>query len=752
VSAPSRAPGPRDEAKGYLVTPMPPTPFGKYTLIGKLGHGGMAEVNLAVVGGKAGFRKLFVVKRLHAHLEAEPGFVDMFLDEARLAAQLDHPNCVQTVEVGEAEGPTPAGTIHQHFLAMEYLDGQGLERLLRITGQRGDVLPIALSVRMIADALDGLGYAHDLRGYDGTSLGVVHRDVSPQNIFVTYAGVVKLLDFGIAKAESNVVETRTGVVKGKYAYIAPEQALAAPVDRRADLWSMGVVLWEMLTSRRLFKSVNELATLNETLRGEIHAPSRYNPQIPPELDAVVLRALERDVERRYRTATEFKDALEAWLATQREQPDRKAIAALMRERFGDILEQHKERLRECIASVAQDPRSLDRLVLGGASTSQSMETDALTSGSHPGVPGPHASITPTPSPRPRLGLSVSGTHTTSSGTTSSGVTSGMPAMDAIAPRASAPPSSPHPALSSGTLPMHSSSGMRTTSSAEWSATSSPGFPVQPPAGISGAFGNDATTRIPPKRRAPSRSLAWWLVGAAACVVSAVVAIVTWSWMNGASAPEGTVTSLGPLPGPAQGEPSTAQGGPSTPQGEPSTAQGEPSTAQGGPSTAQGGPSTAQGGPAPPQPATGTITGPAPGVTPDPAPTFSDPSAEPLGPTLEEPEVARSGRPRGRRGASAGREPTVPSSAPTPVTPEPPPPTPEPERSPSHGPGYLSLVTSPWTNVTLDGRALGETPLVRVSLPAGTHTLRLRNPEAGIDESYEVTIRSGETTTRRLGLR
>ncbi|GAB4203541.1 MAG: hypothetical protein OHK0013_17730 [Sandaracinaceae bacterium] len=707
MSAPSRAPGPREEAKGYLVTPIPPTPFGKYTLIGKLGHGGMAEVNLAVVGGKAGFRKLFVVKRLHAHLEAEPGFVDMFLDEARLAAQLDHPNCVQTVEVGEAEGPTPTGTIHQHFLAMEYLDGQGLERLLRITGQRGGVLPVAVSVRMIADALDGLGYAHDLRGYDGTPLGVVHRDVSPQNIFVTYAGVVKLLDFGIAKAESNVVETRTGVVKGKYAYIAPEQALAAPVDRRADLWSMGVVLWEMLTSRRLFKSVNELATLNETLRGEIHAPSRYNPQIPPELDAIVLRALQRDVELRYRTANEFKDDLEGWLATLRDQPDRKAIAAVMKERFGDIIELHKERLRECIASVAQDSRSLDRLVLGGAS--QSMETDALVSGSHPGLPGPQASVTPTPSPRPHLGLSVSGTISTSSG-----VTSGMPAINAIAPRASAP----QPAMASGMGPVPSTSGVMTTSSSEWSTTSGQGFPVQPPAGISGAFGGDATTRVPPKRRA-SRSLAWWLVGAAACVVSAVVAIVAWSSMTGgASAPEGIGTSLAPAQGPTP-----------TP-----TAPIPPS-----------------------MPVEGPVTAPvaAPTTTPEgPARTLAaeaEPPAEnaPAGPT--EPE--RTGRQRTRRSGGSSAAPNVTVAPPPPPTaPEPPQPTPEPERAPSHGHGFLSLVTSPWTSVTLDGRPLGETPLVRVSLPAGTHTLRLRNPEAGIDESYEVTIRSGETTTRRLGLR
>src|SRR4051812_1239988 len=272
-----------DETKAYTVAPMPPTAFGKYVLIGKLGHGGMAEVNLAVSSGKGNFRKLAVIKRMHAHLEAEAGFVDMFLDEARLAAQLDHPHCVQTTEVGEANG--------QHFLAMESLDGQGLERLLRITGSKNETLPPALVARMVADALDGLGYAHELTSYDGQRLGVVHRDISPQNLFVTYNGVVKLLDFGIAKAESNVTETKTGVVKGKYAYIAPEQALATPVDGRADVWAMGVVMWEMLTSRRLFKSHNELATLQETLTAVIHPPSSVVAGIPPELDRIVMRAL-----------------------------------------------------------------------------------------------------------------------------------------------------------------------------------------------------------------------------------------------------------------------------------------------------------------------------------------------------------------------------------------------------------------------------------------------------------------------------
>ncbi|MDQ3030858.1 MAG: protein kinase, partial [Myxococcota bacterium] len=351
-----------EETKAYTLQAIPPQAFGKYTLIGKLGHGGMAEVLLAVMGGKGGFRKLTVIKRLHPHLEAENGFVDMFLDEARLAAQLDHPNCVQTLEVGEASG--------QHFLSMEYLDGQGLERLLRSSAQSGFLLPVTVATRIVADALEGLGYAHELQGFDGTPLGVVHRDVSPQNLFVTYNGVVKLLDFGIAKAETNVVETRTGVVKGKYAYIAPEQALAHPVDHRADLWSMGVVLWECLTSRRLFKSVNELATLQETLTASIKRPSEHNPAVPPELDEIAMKALTREVEHRYQSAAEFRTALERWLATQSTTPTRRAISALMKERFEEVQALHKEKLQACLASLEVGPSSIQRLVDGGAPSGQ----------------------------------------------------------------------------------------------------------------------------------------------------------------------------------------------------------------------------------------------------------------------------------------------------------------------------------------------------------------------------------------------
>ena len=220
------------------VLAMSPAPFAGYTLVAKLGQGGMAEVYLALAPGPQGFQKLVVVKRLHMNMEDEPMLVAMFLDEARIAARLAHPNVVQTNDVGEHEG--------SHFIAMEYLEGQPFDRILKHAVRDGERLPMRLAARIIADALDGLHYAHEACDYDGTPLGVVHRDVSPHNLFVTYDGVVKLLDFGIAKATTQVVETRTGLVKGKFAYMAPEQARSAPADRRADVFAMGVVLWESI--------------------------------------------------------------------------------------------------------------------------------------------------------------------------------------------------------------------------------------------------------------------------------------------------------------------------------------------------------------------------------------------------------------------------------------------------------------------------------------------------------------------------
>jgi serine/threonine-protein kinase len=667
------------ETKGYTVTAVPAVPFGKYVLIGKLGHGGMAEVNLAVMSGKGNFRKLVVIKRMHAHLEAEPGFVDMFLDEARLAAQLDHPHCVQTLEVGEANG--------LHFLAMEYLDGQGLERLLRITGQRGETLPPGLVARMVADALDGLGYAHELTAYDGQKLGVVHRDVSPQNLFVTYNGVVKLLDFGIAKAASNVVETRTGVVKGKYAYIAPEQALATPVDARADVWAMGVVFWEMLTSRRLFKSHNELATLQETLTAVIHPPSSVVPGIPAELDRIALRALERDVSKRYQTAFEFKDDLERYLDTAPDRAERRDIAKLMQERFGEAVKVHRARIAECLAAVERSDKTVQRLVEGNAiSASAEMQSLQVPVGppSQPQTPVPYM----TPS---GISLSPRVSHQHVAGgpyPTPMPSNPGMVVGQGYAPNPpnygghTPPPGylqtnaymAPYPTPMPGPVPQGAIAPPMMSGSQE----------LTPPPGTS-PFG-----AMPPKKD-EQRPFAIWLVALGALALLGVLGFVVWPRLSGGAAEEIPPTGVGVV---------VVSG-------------------------------TAVSGIAP------TALAPDPSVL-GPAPTAG---------------VALTRTPDGESGSHhpTHRRPVAPDPTHVEVAVAPPPPPPSSAPAATGGDGYLSLITSPWTHVTEGGRDLGDTPLVRVPLSAGHHSLHLVNPEALVSETYDVDITAGQTTSRRLGL-
>ena len=278
--------------------------LGKYRLLAELGHGGMAEVFLAVVRGPAGFNKLVVLKQIRPQLAEDPELLDMFLDEARLAARLNHPNVVQTNEVGQERG--------RYFIAMEYLEGQPLNRVLHRL-QRSGGLPLHLHLRAVSEVLAGLHHAHEIADYDGTPLGVVHRDITPHNIFITYDGQVKIVDFGIAKALSSSSETRTGVLKGKVAYMAPEQARGEPVDRRADLFSVGIMLWEAATGKRLWKGVPDLTLLQRLVSGDIPTPRAINPDVPERLEAIILKCLAPEREDRYATALDLQAALDAHL-------------------------------------------------------------------------------------------------------------------------------------------------------------------------------------------------------------------------------------------------------------------------------------------------------------------------------------------------------------------------------------------------------------------------------------------------------
>jgi serine/threonine-protein kinase len=276
---------------------------GKYRIIALLGQGGMASVFLSVVPGPMGVNKLLVVKLLREELSQDEDFVAMFLNEARLAARLNHANVVQTYEVGVED--------RQHFLAMDYLDGQPLHAVLRKAGRGG--VPLDVHVRILADVLSGLHYAHTLRDFDGTELRVVHRDVSPQNVFITYDGQVKVVDFGIAKAAGAATNTQSGVFKGKLSYVAPEQAGGDAVDARADLFSVGVMLWEAIARKRFATGDSQTVMLGRRLSGTEPRIRDEVPDCDPELADICDRATAHHASDRFASAEEFRAALEGFL-------------------------------------------------------------------------------------------------------------------------------------------------------------------------------------------------------------------------------------------------------------------------------------------------------------------------------------------------------------------------------------------------------------------------------------------------------
>jgi serine/threonine protein kinase len=282
---------------------------GKYRLIAELGQGGMATVYLAVALGDLGFRKLAVVKLLRPELAMDEEFVEMFLDEARLCAHLSHPNIVHTYDVGvDGSG---------HLIAMEYLDGVSMRAATAKLGRSGGPFGFALQAKVLLEVLEGLHYAHELRNYDGRSLEIVHRDVTPHNIFITYDGQVKLLDFGIAKAATSSVKTATGVIKGKLTYMAPEQARGDAVDARADLYAVGVMLWEAATGKRRWPTgITEPALFTRLANGELpDPPDGAAHGLPAAIDAVIMRALAPEPGDRYQTAVDLRDALDAVVST-----------------------------------------------------------------------------------------------------------------------------------------------------------------------------------------------------------------------------------------------------------------------------------------------------------------------------------------------------------------------------------------------------------------------------------------------------
>ena len=321
---------------------MTPIPFGRFLLLERVAIGGMAEVFAAVRRDEDPGR-LYAVKRILPTLAEDRELVRLFLDEARVAVQLEHRGIVPVHELGRLPGG--------YYIAMDYVAGRDLRALAARFRAAGEPLPLEVVAHLGAEAADALDHAHRGRGADGAELRVVHRDVSPANVLVGFDGQVRIIDFGIAQA----AHRRRGgegdaVLRGKFGYMSPEMVRALPVDRRSDVFALGVVLHELLAGRRLFTGPTELAVMEKVRAAEVPPPSEANPRVPPELDALVLRALARAPEDRFRWASELRDALRPWARGLGPAPHR-ALAALMGRWFPDELREEQERRARGLAAL-----------------------------------------------------------------------------------------------------------------------------------------------------------------------------------------------------------------------------------------------------------------------------------------------------------------------------------------------------------------------------------------------------------------
>jgi len=547
----------------------------------RLGQGGMAEVHLANAAPPNNSPNLVVVKRMHQQHVDDPTSVGMFLDEARLALCLSHPNIVRTERLSMFDG--------RHGIVMEYLEGQPFQHVLKRAYETEATLSLEVIVQIAIAALDGLHYAHELKGSDGQPLSIVHRDVSPQNLFITYDGAVKLLDFGIAKNALQDGRTRTGLLKGKVSYMAPEQARGEELDRRADLWSLGVVLWEAVTGSRLFKGSNEAATLNMTLTDDVAAPSMRRPELPPELEKILMRPLRRNPAERYATAAEMRDELESWLS-ERELMASASVTQLMKRLFDREMREQRQQIQGLV-HAQPDPSAESGVTLVA----------------------------------PLLG--TSGSFSSLRGTQVTSVT-------------------------------------------------------------------DLMQELTHQRRVTTRLLGGLLV----LVGSAMLVGLYLMLQRPTPVP---AAAMAPAQTPAKSAPAAA---------------------------------------------TTSISTSASGSAPSVAGGQLEHSPRALSAVLPNaplrPSAARSPRPtrRAERSFDADAALDAPSAAPH-----------APSAAPQVETGTLNLDTTPWSVVTLGGKVLGQTPLVGVALPAGTHTLQLSNPEQGLKTTYQITINAGRVTARRIGL-
>lgn len=362
---------------------MQPIPFGKYLLLDRINVGGMAEVFKAKAFGVEGFERLVAVKRILPSIAEDEDFVTMFVDEAKIAVQLTHANIAQIFDLGKADD--------SYYIALEYVHGKDLRTIFERARRQSAPIPLLMACHIMSEVCEGLDYAHNKRGPAGEPLNLVHRDVSPQNILISYDGEVKLIDFGIAKAAGKAGVTQAGMLKGKFGYMSPEQVNGVPLDRRSDIFTAGIVLWELLTGERLFVAETDFATLDKVRTADIMPPSTYNENIPTQLDDIVQRALAKEMDDRYQSAMSLHDDLMSFLYRQDERFSRNDLSAYMRSVFSAELSKElrtDEALKHFAGSTLVEKSAPSGFSLSEVTTDRTLEDRAIAVGVDRPASGP----------------------------------------------------------------------------------------------------------------------------------------------------------------------------------------------------------------------------------------------------------------------------------------------------------------------------------------------------------------------------
>ncbi|MBX5483797.1 MAG: protein kinase [Myxococcaceae bacterium] len=792
-----------------------PQQLGKYRLGQLLATGGMGEVFLAKHEGPAGFAKTVVVKKILPHLARDQQFVDMFLNEARLAALLSHANIVQIFELGQQDDT--------YFIAMEYIHGRSLRAIKQRLLERQQLFSPILAARLCAHALQGLHYAHTLTDEQGVPLNVVHRDISPDNVLVSFNGQVKLVDFGIAKAANAVSTTRTGTIKGKYAYMAPEQLMGAGADGRIDVYATGVLLYELLTGSRPFQAPTEPALIAAILNNRPQPPRERNPALPEEIEAIILKALEKDPDRRFATAEGMSNALETWVTSTGQTLTVGNVGAFLRELFADELAQgtstngaksisrssgvvpkdaavvapapvpvvqsergtpSRERLRQpetaalrptpppeetatvtvpatgeisgVVASVAGGRRRL--LAIGGVTGALLVCAGAAL------VMVRNAADSGIPAPRPishraaQSSLSA-GTSERTTTTGSSPARAAGAASDAVATTSSAGSSPsgsvPGPALDAATV--------RSSNTALATAGSGAGSSVTGSAAAAAALGaapDAVTTRTPTSASSPSGPARGFTVDAVTArgPTSALLAAGSGigSTMTGSAA---AAPALGAAPDAVATRTPTSASSPSRSAAARTSSTASPAAGFGAGSLMTGSAAAAPAlGAAPDTVTTRTSTSASPGAASDAASVrtaMTHASAPASAAGVPSDAASHRASPSAAHGGVVAR--TLPDGSMSVDASR----TGSPLRASSRRTakpaptvkeaGKVSFRVNPWAEVFLEGQSLGITPMPAVSVPAGRQTFTLKNPQIGVSRSVSVNVPPGGTAVVRADL-